>query len=239
MRHVGFVPLDPPLHEGAVVGAASLEFRRHRQGEHDIGTRSDLDEEVGLFGDARALRVYDDQPGAARPACRLDFPREMQVGHGDVVAPDDDEVRMAHLLGRHPGRRSVETCVRGTSHNPAQLPAREQRGSKPVEEAAVHGASRKLAVRPGVVQRQHRLRAVPRDGATDACMNQVQGLVPGDWSERALAAPARALERTGEPSGSVHELGIGACDLVADHAGRVRIGLRTTHVQDAGPIRPD
>ena len=108
-----------------------------------------------------------------------------------------------------------------------------------MEEAAVHGASRKLAVRPGVVQWQHRLRAVPRDGAIDACMDQVQRLIPGDWGERALAAPARALERTGKPSGSVHELGIGACDLVADHASRIRIGLRTTHVEDAGSIRPD
>ena len=161
----------------------------------------------------------------------------MQVGHGDVVAPDDDEVRVTHLLRRHAGCGSVETRVGGTSHDSAQLPAREQRGSQAVKEATVHGASGELTVRPGVVQRQHRLRTVARDRAGNAGMDEVQGFAPGDGRERTLSAPARALERANKPCGSVHELRIGACDLVADHAGRVRVGLRAPYVEDADPIR--
>ena len=67
VRHVGVVAIDPPIDEGTVVGAAPLELRRHREGEHDIGTRADLDEQVGLLRDAHALRIDDDQPGARPP----------------------------------------------------------------------------------------------------------------------------------------------------------------------------
>ena len=119
VRHVGVTAVDPPLDERAVVGAAPLEFRRHREGEHHIGAGADLDEEVGLFRDAGALRIDDDQPGARSLARRLNLPREMQVGHRDVVAPHHDEVGVAYLLGRHPGRGAVEARVGGAAHDPA------------------------------------------------------------------------------------------------------------------------
>ena len=221
------------------MGAAPLELRRHREGEHDIGAGADLDEEIGLLGDAGALRVDDDQPGICPFARRLNLPREMQVGHRDVVAPHHDEVRVAHLLGRHPGRGAVEARVGGAAHDPAELPPREQRCSELVEEPAVHRTPGQLAVRAGVVQRQHRLRAMPRDCARDALMDQVQCLVPGDRRERVATAPTHALQRLGKPPRAVHELGIGTRHLVADHAGRVRIGFRTAHTEDTDPIGLD
>ena len=178
MGHVGLTAVDPPIDERAVVGAASFELRRHREGEHDIGAGTDLDEEIGLLRDARALRIDDDQPGARPLARRLNLPREMQVGHRDVVAPHHDEIGVANLLGRHPGRGAVQARVGGATHDAAELSAREQRCAKPVEEPPVHRAPGQLAVRAGVVQRQHGLRAMPRDGAGDALMNQVQGFVP-------------------------------------------------------------
>ena len=70
-------------------------------------------------------------------------------------------------------------------------------------------------------------------------MDQVESLVPGDRLEGVLAAGSHALQRVGEPPGAVHELGVGARNLVADYARRVRIGLRAAHVEDAGPVGPD
>ena len=239
VRHVSVVTVNPTVGEGAVVGAASLKLRRYRQGEHHIGARADLDEQVGLLGDARALGIDDDQPRAGLLSRRLDLPREMQVGHRDVVAPDHDEIGVAYLLWRHPGRGAIEARIGGAAHDSAQLTAREQRRPQLVEEPAVHRTSGELAVRAGVVQRQHRLRAMPRDRAGDACMDQVQGLTPGNRRERVLPATAHALQRAGEPRGTVHEFRIGARDLVADHAGRVRIGFRTAHTEDTDPIGLD
>ena len=199
----------------------------------------DLDEQIGLLGDARALGIDNDQPGTTLLSRRLNFPREMQVGHRDVVAPDHDEIGVADLLGRHPGRGAVEARVGRPSDDPAELSAGEQRRPEPVEEPAVHRAARELAVGACVVQRQHRLRAVPRNGVGDAGMDLVEGLVPGDRLEGVPAAGSHPLQRAGEPPGAVHELGVGARDLVANHPGRVRIGLRAAHVEDADPVGPD
>ena len=160
------------------MGAAPLDLRRQREGEHDIGAGADLDEEIGLLGDTRALRIDDDQPGADLPACRLDLPREMQVGHRDVVAPHHDEIGVANLLGRHPGGGAVEARVGRAPDDSAELSAREQGCTEPVEEPSIHRTAGQLAVRAGVVQRQHCLRPVPCDGTGDAGVDQVQGLIP-------------------------------------------------------------
>ena len=119
MRHVGVVPVDPPVDERALVGSAPLQLRRQGEGQHHVGAGADLDEEIGLLGDARALRVDHDEAGAASLARRLDLAREMQVGHRDVVAPHHDEIGVADLLGRHPGGGAVEARVGGTPHDPA------------------------------------------------------------------------------------------------------------------------
>ena len=70
-------------------------------------------------------------------------------------------------------------------------------------------------------------------------MDQVEGLVPGNRLEGVLPAAAHALQRAGKPCGAVHEFRIGTRHLVADHAGRVRIGFRTAHTEDTDPIGLD
>ena len=214
MRHVGVVPVDPPVDERAVVGSPSLQLRRHREGQHHVGAGADLDEQVRLLGDARALGVDDDQPCATLLSRRLDFSREVQVGHRDVVAPDHDEVGVADLLGRHPRGGAVEARIGGAPHDAAELPAREQRRPQLVKEPAVHRAAGELAVGTGVVQRQHRLRTVPRDGAGDAGVNQIESLVPGDRREGVPAAGPHALQRMRNAPGTVHELRVGRATLL-------------------------
>src|SRR5262249_58656740 len=98
----------------------------------------------------------------------------------------------------------------------------EERRAELVKEAQVHGAAGEHAVRAGIVQRQDRLRAMFGDHGREALVNRVEGFVPGDRLETALASSADAPERGPETALPVRDCREGARDPGADDIRRVR-----------------
>ena len=70
----------------------------------------------------------------------------------------------------------------------------QQRCTQPVEKAPIHGTTSQLAVWPGVVEREHRLRAVFIDRFGQALVDPIQRFVPADRLELLAATRADTLE---------------------------------------------
>ena len=158
-------------------------------------------------------------------ARRLDLPREMQVGHRDVVAPHHDQVGVADLLRRHPRRRAVEARVGGAAHE-SRRAVRARAATPPACGRTGGPSSRRPARR---ADRRSSAAAPPAGRGVRWRRRCRHGPGPGPRPRRSAGTRPRrvapiALQRPGEPPGTVHELRIRARHLVADDAGRVGIG---------------
>ena len=202
---------------------APLQLRCQAERQHHVGSRVDRDMQVGLLGDLDPLRIDYHQLRVLLTLGRIDRPHQVQVGDGDVVAPDHDQVGMLQLFRRHAGCGAEHAGIGRAADDPAKLTPRQEGCAELVKEAPVHGATSQLAMRPCIVERQHRLRAMLLYSLGEAGVDQIQCLVPGDRLELTSAARAGPFQRAGQTVRAVHEFGVVAGDLVADHAGCVGV----------------
>src|SRR5438445_227718 len=160
------------------------------------GTKSGRPRRCGLLGNAYdAPRAVDDR-------------HEVQVRPRDVAAPGDDQLRVLRLLRLDPGHRTERADPGLGADAAAEWPAIEQARAEPVEEAEIHRATGQQSVRPGVVERQDRLRAVRGHHGGESFVDDVERLRPRDTREAPLALRAHAPERRLETPLAVHEAGI-------------------------------
>ena len=187
--------------------------------------------QVGLLGDLRPPRVDDDEL-RARPARAVDDRHDVEVRPRHVAAPGDDQLRVLRLLGADAGRRTERPDPRLGPDAAAEGPAIEQAGAELVEEPEVHRPAGQEPVRPGVVQRQDRLRAVGGDDGGESLVDDVERLGPRDALEAPLPLGAHPAQRRPETSLAVDEPGIRLRNLRAEDAGRVGIRARAPDRDD-------
>jgi len=108
----------------------------------------------------------------------------------------------------------------------------EQARAEPVEEAEIHRATGQQSVRPGVVERQDRLRARARHHGGESFVDDVERLRPRDALESAPRPSRHAPERRLETPLAVHEAGIRLRNLRAQNARRVRVRPRAADRED-------
>ena len=94
LGHERVEALDVGVDERSVQSPAPLQLHREGPGEHDVGAGTQRHVEIGLLGELDPLGIHDDQARALLPG-RVDHGGEVQIAPGDVVAPDDDETRVA------------------------------------------------------------------------------------------------------------------------------------------------
>src|SRR5215831_8468342 len=118
----------------------------------------------------------------------------MHLRHGDVVAPDENQLRLSHVFRSHQGDSAVGAYEGLTFHATAQGTARQIRGAKPVKESQIHRTAGEKAMRAGIVERHYRLST---GFLLDVCktrINKIQGLLPGNAGELAGTLEASAFE---------------------------------------------
>ena len=187
---------------------------------------------VRLLGDLRPPRVHDDELGAG-PARPVDHGHEVEVRPRHVAAPGDDQLRVLGLLGANARHRTERPDPRLRPDAAAQGAAVQQAGAEPVEEAEIHRAAGEQAVRPGVVERQDRLRPVSGDHGRKSVMDDVERLGPRDPLEAPFALGADASERRLEAALAVDEAWVRLRNLGAEDAGRVGVRTRAADRDDA------
>ena len=69
---------------------------------------------VRLFGDPDAPWIDDDEL-CTTALGRIDLPHEVQIAAGGVIAPNDDELCLTHLLQRRAGGGPEGAGVRGAA----------------------------------------------------------------------------------------------------------------------------
>ena len=234
LRHVVVEPVDVARDEVRVERAPPLELGGHRPRQHDVRARLQRDVQVRLSRDRRPARIDDDELGAAL-ARAIDQGHEVKIRPRHVVAPRHDEPRVLDVLRTHAGDRAERAHPRFRADAAAQRFAIEQARAEPVKEAQVHRAAGEEAVRPGVVQREDRLRAVLGHDRGEALVDLVERLVPRDPLEGAGAGATRAdaTQRRADSRIAVDERRIRRGHLRAEHAVRVRIGVRAADGDDA------
>ena len=105
-----------------------------------------------------------------------------------------------------------------------------------MEKAQRHAVIGEHAVRAGIVERHHRLRAVALDHRGDARVHDVERLLPADARERAGAARAGALERMQQAVCAVDEIVGVMRHLGADDALGIGQGVGAAHFDDAAVV---
>src|SRR5947199_408684 len=214
--HVLGEPLDAerrPLDVVAVEVTLRDQDVHHGERQRRVGARADHEVEVRLLGGRRAIRIDDDDEGAAG-ARLLDERHHVDRRVGRIHAPEDDQVRTHHLLRVVAGdgaQGGAPARVRGVDADRAVQAARTERVEEGVARVVLD-----LAHRPRVRERQDRLGA---DGAEDlvpAPSDLVDRLVPGDRHELAPPLRAHPPERGEHTQRRMNALGIFA-HLAADH----------------------
>src|SRR5438094_928143 len=214
--HVLGEPLDAerrPLDVVAVEVTLRDQDVHHGERQRRVGARADHEVEVRLLGGRRAIRIDDDDEGAAGTRL-LDERHHVDRRVGRVHAPEDDQVRTHHLLRVVAGdgaQGGAPARVRGVDADRAVQAARTERVEEGVARVVLD-----LAHRPRVRERQDRLGA---DGAEDlvpAPSDLVDRLVPGDRHELAPPLRAHPPERGKHTQRRMNALGIFA-HLAADH----------------------
>ena len=82
--------MQPAIDERLVDAAQPFDLGGHGQSQHNVASRRHRQMQISLFGDLDAFGINDNQLGAVLSGL-LDDRGEMQVGYGDVIAPDDDQ----------------------------------------------------------------------------------------------------------------------------------------------------
>ncbi len=219
-------PLEGPLPElgGAhgvalevvmVLEAVAEDDVHHPEGQGGVGARKGRKVLVRLLRGARAEGVHGDEAGA--PAARLlDEGPLVDVGADDVGAPGHDEASGGDGLGvvtQAPPHRGFEAPGPGGG---ADGPVQEAR-AEGLEEATVHAAVAEDAKIAGVGVGQDRLGTVGVRHRPEPFGDLVEGLLPGDALETALALPAHALQGVQDALGAVDPLQV-AVHLGAEEA---------------------
>ena len=190
----------------------------HGERERAVGARAQDQRPVGRLHRRRVVDVDYHELGAALLAGAPDVAHQVDMGGDRIAAPHDDQVGFRRL-----GR------VGAGQHADAGLPARGRRAdangralfrialgvAQPVEAPAADEAQGAA----GMIG-PDRLAAVAGLGAQKGLGDLVQGVVPGNRGEIALALGAGAAQRPAQPVRVVDALGV-ARDLLAHDAGRV------------------
>src|SRR5215468_3357774 len=109
----------------------------------------------------------------------------MHLRHSNIVAPDENQLRLSHVFRSHQGDSAVGAYEGFTFHATAQRTARQIRGAKPVKESQVHRTAGEKAMRTGIVEWHNRLSTGFLLDACETRINKIQGLLPGDAGELA------------------------------------------------------
>jgi hypothetical protein len=238
LLHVGLEALHVAVDEAVVESAATLQLGRHRPREDHVGAWLERDVQVSLLGDLGPLGIHHHHLGSVTPG-GIDDGGQVEVRPGDVVAPRDDHLGQAHLLGgdARRGAKGSHPCLAPDAS--AEWRAVEERSAELVEEAQVHGRVGEHAVRTRVVEGQDGLGAVRSHGRGEPIVDDVQRLVPGRAGEAAFALGPHAPQRREEPARAVHPVGVRRGDLGADHPGGVRIRAGAPDPHDPGIFHGD
>ena len=101
-----------------------------------------------------------------------------------------------------------------------------------MKEAQRHGIARQHPMRAGIVERQHRLRAVTTYDFADSTINSVECLFPRDSREFVSALWANALQWVAHAVRAVDKIGIVIGHFGANGTVGNRIDLRAPHGDD-------
>src|SRR5262249_13737736 len=87
----------------------------------------------------------------------VDVGHEMHLRLGNIVDPDENQLRLSHVFRSHQGDSAVGAYEGFTFHATAQWTARQIRGAKPVKESEIHRTAGEKDMRAGIVERHNRL----------------------------------------------------------------------------------
>src|SRR5437867_3713625 len=214
--HVLGEPLDAerrPLDVVAVEVTLRDQDVHHGERQRRVGALADHEVEVRLLGGRRAIRIDDDDEGAAGTRL-LDERHHVDRRVGRVHAPEDDQVRTHHLLRVVAGdgaQGGAPARVRRVDADRAVQAARTERVEEGVARVVLD-----LAHRARVRERQDRLGAVGAEDPAPAPRDLIDRLVPGDRLELAPPLRAHAPERGEDAQRRMNALGVLA-HLAADH----------------------
>ena len=130
----------------------------------------------------------------------------MHLRHGDIVAPDENQLRLSHVFRSHQGDSAVRTHEGFAFYATAQWTARQIRGAKPVKESEIQRAGEK-AMRTSIIERHNRLSTVCLLNACKTRIDKIQGLLPCEAGELACTLGASAFEGCEKTVRTMHEFG--------------------------------
>jgi hypothetical protein len=220
---------EKPGQVGAVGEALGEQHVHHGAGQRAVGAGPRRQVQVGLGGGRGAVGVDHHQRHVAAAAGLLHPVHEVHLGVHRVAAPHHDQLRVAHLA-------RVDAALGADAGEPAGIGEGEAEGftlARPAGQVAeaADGAALHQAHGAGVVVGPDGLGAVAVHRLAQPRGQQVEGLVPADGREAALALGADPQQRPGEALRVVGALGV-AGHLGADHP--VGVGLLAApHAADA------
>src|SRR5438874_7076134 len=163
----------------------------------------------------------------------------MHIRHGRVVAPDEVELGAFGEIGRAARHRTIGAGPGLAAHSAAQSAPIKLARPEPVEEAQRHAVAGEQTVRPGIVQRQDRLRPPAPDNLVDPLVDLVERSLPGDALELPGAFRSDAAQRIQKPLRPVHKGLHVARHLCADDPGRIAQRVRPADLGDTAVIDRD
>jgi len=84
----------------------------------------------------------------------------VHLRHGDIITPDENQLRLSHVFRSHQGDSAVGVHKGFTFHASAQWTACQIRGTKPVKESEIQRAASEKAMRTSIVEWHNRLSTV-------------------------------------------------------------------------------
>ena len=191
----------------------------HAQRQRRVGAWQQGDVLVALLGRQGTIGIDRDQGRTAALGLLRAHP-EMQVGCDRIAAPDQDQFGVLELLEVGADRTADGIAITGGAGGGADG-AIEQRGAQLVEKAQRHRFALHQAHGAAIAIRQDGLRVAFCDWLQARC-DGVEGLVPADAFEFALALAAHAAHRIQHAVRVIGAVDI-ARHLGAQHPGRGRM----------------
>ena len=200
-----------------------------------VGARAQDQCPVGRLHRRRVVDIDHDQLGAAVLAGALDVAHQVDMGGDRVAAPHDDQVGLRRFRRVRPGQHADAGLPAGGGRADADgraLPGIALGVAQPVQAPAVDDAQGAA----GMIG-PDRLAAVAGLGPEEGLGDLVQGVVPGNRRERAIAFGAGPAHRPAQPVRVMHALGV-AGNLLADDPGGVGQFLVAPDPADARRRQP-
>ena len=184
-----------------------------------------MDREVTVGEFAGAVLEGVDGVKLRALASRFDDERpEVDVGAENVGAPRDDQLRVAELFGFRGvavARRVIHSGHAGGGTDGAV----ETRSTHAMEESAIHATKIEQAHRARVAVGKDGFRTVLIGGLLQMVRDFVEGVIPGDAGEAALAFGSDAAQRIEQAAG-----GIFVIEVTGDLAAKKSAGDRVVRV---------